>query len=60
MRHYRHRAGMTQAELGARVGRSGQWIYQLERGRARASFDDLSAIARELGEALVIEPSEGK
>lgn len=48
IREWRHRAGMTQAQLAAACGLHRGHLSSLERGRYSASVDDLEAIAAAL------------
>lgn len=48
IRHHREMAGLTQAELAARIDRSVQLIGRMERGQAAPGFDTLEALARAL------------
>lgn len=49
LRQLRRRRGFTLAEVAAMTGLSHSFLSQVERGRARASFDSLDRIARKLG-----------
>jgi transcriptional regulator with XRE-family HTH domain len=40
--------GLTQAELGEKIGKSATWICQLERGRVKASDLDVALLCRAL------------
>ena len=60
VRSLRRRRGYTQEELGARLGRSKNWVYNLERDRAKVSFDELGALVAELGALYLPPPSEAE
>jgi transcriptional regulator with XRE-family HTH domain len=49
MRYHRERAGLSQRELGEKVGVSGSMIGQIERGDKYASYDLATMMARALG-----------
>jgi transcriptional regulator with XRE-family HTH domain len=50
VRRFRLRAGLSQAELASRVGRTQSFISQLESGRIkRPAYDSVLPLARELG-----------
>ena len=50
VKHYRELAGLSQAELGRRIGfRSASAIFYLESGQRAMKVFDLMAIAREVG-----------
>lgn len=48
----RHALGLTQAEVGARLGATPQWVSQLERGQGSPSIAMLSALATVLQTTL--------
>lgn len=48
IRHHREMAGLTQAELAARVERSVQLIGRMERGQAAPGFETLEAMSTAL------------
>jgi len=48
IRYHRERAGLTQAELADRAGRSIEMIGRIERGRSSPSFETLEELSRVL------------
>lgn len=52
IRRYRESAGLSQTELGDRLGVSYQQVQKYERGANRVSVDALVRIARALGHPL--------
>jgi DNA-binding XRE family transcriptional regulator len=48
LRVYREYRGLTQVELGARAGRTGATVSEIETGRKRGSITTLRALARAL------------
>ena len=57
----RQRAGLTQEELAARVGRTSESISNIERGQQEPSIKTIQSLARELGvpAAEFFEDDEG-
>lgn len=55
LRALRKARGLTQAELGRRVGRSQKRIARIEAAPERASFDQISQLIAILGGRLVVE-----
>ena len=49
VREVRKENGMTLAELGERIGRSKQWLSELERGNIRLTYDMAVKIAQVFG-----------
>jgi transcriptional regulator with XRE-family HTH domain len=45
IRHHRERAGLSQAELGDKIGKALETIGRIERGKASPSLETLEAIA---------------
>lgn len=48
----RERAGLTQRELGERMGLSAQVVHTMERGSRPVSLDETPALCRALGVTL--------
>ena len=48
LRTFRSNAGLTQAELGARINRTGEAISNIERGKSQPTLETLIAIAETL------------
>lgn len=57
-RETRLEAGLTQAQLGAKIGASRFWVGEFERGKARAELGLALRALRALQLALSIEPLE--
>ena len=55
VRHARQEAGVTQAELAARIGVSAVYITNVEAGRTNVTVGQLAHIADALGAGLNIE-----
>ena len=51
----RHRAGMSQAELGRRSGHPGSAIGRWERGEVEPAYGTVAELMRALGYELVLE-----
>jgi transcriptional regulator with XRE-family HTH domain len=51
----RRRAGLTQADVGRRVGRPGSAIGRWERGEVEPAFDTVANLLCALGYELVLE-----
>lgn len=49
VRRYRRQLGLSQAELGKKVGRTKQWVSELERGHINISYDMARALANVFG-----------
>ena len=49
VRDIRKKHGMTLAELGEHIGRSKQWLSELERGNIRLTYDMAVKIAQVFG-----------
>jgi HTH-type transcriptional regulator/antitoxin HipB len=60
LRSLRKARGMTQAELGRRVGRSQKRIARIESSPERASFEQVSQLIAILGGRLVVEDTEDR
>jgi transcriptional regulator with XRE-family HTH domain len=58
IREARRRAGLTQAELAARVGTTQSAIARLERGRTEPTFERVQEILRACGYELTVKISE--
>lgn len=58
IREARVSAGMTQAELGEKVGASRYWVAELERGNSGAELGRTLKALRALKLMLTIEPKE--
>jgi transcriptional regulator with XRE-family HTH domain len=58
LRQLREEAGLTQDELGARLGRDQPWVSVVESGRRRVDVVELRAICRvlhvEMGDFLAL------
>ncbi|MCL6548973.1 MAG: helix-turn-helix domain-containing protein [Alicyclobacillus sp.] len=46
IRRLREQKGLTLAEVGARIGRTKQWMSELERGNIKLTYETAVAIAR--------------
>jgi transcriptional regulator with XRE-family HTH domain len=57
IRSARKRAGLTQAELAGRLGKSQSEIGRWERGQARPSFETLTQVVRACGLDLTAQVS---
>ena len=53
LRTERNKIGITQTELGKRIGKSKQWVSEFERGNIRLNMD----IAVQLAAALDVMPN---
>jgi len=53
LRAARLKAGLTQAELGSRVGRSQQYISLVEVGRENLTIDTMSMLAAIVGQDVI-------
>lgn len=60
IRAARKRAGLTQAELGQRMGLSQKRISAVERDPASLSFDQLLKLCSLLGMELLLQPRKPK
>ena len=49
VRHFRNRAGLSQAELGRRIGKSQPWIAHVEKGGQDVNLGTIEALANGLG-----------
>ena len=58
IRSLRHRRGWQQADLGAAVGRSQQWVSGVESGRADPSLGDVMTALSALGTTVAVRPIE--
>lgn len=45
-------ANLTQVQLGKRIGKSKQWVSELEKGNIRLSYDMAIKIAKECNKEL--------
>lgn len=52
VRHFRSAAGLSQAELGRRIGKSQPWIAHVEKGDQDVNLGTVEALA----EALCVSP----
>ena len=50
VRRHRQRLGLSQTELGARVGRTKQWVSEVERDHVNLSYEMTRALAAVFGE----------
>jgi putative transcriptional regulator len=50
VRQHRERLGFSQSELGSRVGRTKQWVSELERGNINISYEMARALASVFGQ----------
>lgn len=61
VRHLRLKAGLSQAELGDRVGKSQPWVAAIESGRLGTSLGAVDNLAEALGvsaeELLGLDPT---
>lgn len=55
IRSARHAAGLTQAEVGRRLGASGPYVSSFETGKSNMTVAQLAAIADAVGAELHIE-----
>ena len=60
LRSLRKARGMTQAELGRRVGRSQKRIARIESEPERASFEQISQLIAILGGRLVVQEGDDR
>jgi HTH-type transcriptional regulator/antitoxin HipB len=58
IRHYRNQAGLTQAELAARVGISQPYLSELERGHETEQLRRILAILRQLGVRATLQHAD--
>ena len=58
VKHFRLSAGITQADLAARVGLHRAYLSDLERGRSTEALERLMALFRELGVRVSIAKEE--
>ena len=60
VKRIRIKNGLTQMELGAKIGKSKQWISAFERGNIRLNLDVAVQLATVLGVAPAIFLPEGQ
>lgn len=58
IKHYRARAGLTQAELAERVGLHRSYLSELEQGRETEHMRRLFRILRELGVRMSLQEAD--
>lgn len=58
IRHYRRRAGLTQAQLADRTGLDRTYLTRLERGSDTEQLRRIMLILRELGVEMTLRPRE--
>ncbi len=58
IKHYRARAGLTQAELAERVGLHRSYLSEIEQGRETEHMRRLFRILRELGVRMSLQEAD--
>lgn len=58
IRHYRHAAGLSQAQLAARVGVHRSYLSDLERGKETEQLRRILHLLKELGVRMTIGEAE--
>jgi transcriptional regulator with XRE-family HTH domain len=56
VKHFRSRAGLTQADLAARAGIHRAYLSELEGGRTTEALERLMTLFRELGVRVTLAP----
>lgn len=58
LRHYRHQAGLSQAELADRTGLNRTYLSALERGKETEQVKRLLRVLKELGVRVTLEKAD--
>ena len=59
IRHYRHDAGLTQAELASRTGLHRSYLSALEQGAETEQLRRLLRVLKQLGVRMSLEKADG-
>lgn len=58
IRHYRHEAGLSQAELAERAGLNRTYLSDLEQGRETEQVKRILRVLRQLGVRMSVEKAD--